>query len=138
MKGIATLIKLRQRELDEKKRELAAMQQKKEVLEMVLITIDTETASEALCADKNPEMAEHFSKFMKKQRIKKQATQEAIRTNDILIAQKQDDIFISFTELKKLEIAKSNSDQKKKFAAEKKAADFMDEMATGRFIREHE
>lgn len=118
MKGLATLIKLHKRQLDEIRRKMANLENQKRELEEALrnLAADLEREKEAIRG--KAEMASYFGSYAKRVRARQEQTAQAIRMLDEQIDKHREEINIAFGELKKFEIAEANA--KKRAAAEER------------------
>lgn len=138
MKSLKTLITLRQRELDEKRRQLVQLEAELERLQAEEARLRHELQEEMRLAAEHPEMAQYFGGYAKGN----ETQQEQARQKQQLIQQgieKQRDIITdAFRELKQLEIAKQNADEKAEANAKRKEAIAMDEIGLQRHLSKDE
>ena len=129
MKGLATLIKLSKRKLDELRRKLGSLEGQKAQLEEAIRRLSEELAREVEMASKQPEMSGFFGGFAKRIQQRQEAMHQEIRKIEIEITKTRDEISEAFSEQKKYEIAQDNA--KKRAAEEQNRKDTLalDEIA---------
>ncbi len=129
MKGLATLIKLSKRKLDELRRKLGNLEGQKTQLEEAIRKLSEELAREMELAGKQPEMSGFFGGFAKRIQQRQEAMHQEIKKIEIEITKTRDEISEAFSEQKKYEIAADNA--KKRAAEEQNRKDTiaLDEIA---------
>ena len=129
MKGLATLIKLSKRTLDELRRRMVNLENQKEQLLLLSKTLNEELKSEMELATKATEMRGFFGDFAK--RIK--ARQDKIAGEIIALDKQMERLSIeisqAFSELKKYEIAQENEKQRLAAEGRRKETVELDEIA---------
>jgi flagellar FliJ protein len=129
VKGLATLIKLSKRKLDELRRKLGNLEGQKTQLEEAIRKLSEELAREMELAGKQPEMSGFFGGFAKRIQQRQEAMHQEIKKIEIEITKTRDEISEAFSEQKKYEIAADNA--KKRAAEEQNRKDTiaLDEIA---------
>jgi flagellar FliJ protein len=129
MKGLATLIKLSKRKLDELRRKLGNLEGQKAQLEEAIRKLSEELAREMDLAGKQPEMSGFFGGFAKRIQQRQDTMYQEIRKIEIEITKTRGEISEAFSEQKKYEIAADNA--KKRAAEEQNRKDTLalDEIA---------
>ena len=129
MKGIKTLIKLRQRELDEQRRIMVSLENQKEQLKNASAKLQQELEQEIALAGQQPDMAHFFGDFAKRIQNRQQEITNEIATLDQAIAKVADQIAEAFAELKKIEIALENAKKREAESQARKETIALDEIA---------
>lgn len=138
MKGMKTLIKLQQRDLDALRRQQTQLQEQREQLTDLLTRLENELNEERKLAASRPEMTRYMEDYT--QRVKKRQigiVQEILQV-DAKLGQLAEAIATSFGELKKYEITKDNHDQRVKAAEDQKEQIQLDDVGLQQFIRKRE
>lgn len=138
MKGLATLIKLHKRTLDELRRKMGVLENQKAAHLRAIEKMRQELAQETELARKQPDMAMFFGDFA--QRIKNRQIEI---TKEIMALDKQmdtlrDEIAVAFGEMKKYEIALENSKKRKADEQNRKDTIMLDEIAAQQHRRKTE
>lgn len=138
MKGLASLIKLSKRKLDELRRSMVALENEKAQLEGAQAALMAELKREMQLATESAEVAQYFAGFAQKIKIRQQQLvveiSGVIRRIDALSAQ----IAEAFSELKKYEIALENAKKRAGEEALRKENITLDEIAGQQHRRESE
>jgi flagellar export protein FliJ len=135
MKSLKTLIKLHRKELDEKRRELTALENKKEQLQQAIISLIKELKNEQKIIASNPEIAYSYTNYAIRNRERQQLLAFEIVQIDEQIDQLSEVIFELFSEVKKYEIALENKQKQIKAEEERQETIFLDEISINGFIR---
>lgn len=135
MKGLPALIKLKQRELDTLRRELAELEQELENLRLESKRLAEELTSEQKLAAESPEMGAFYGKFAKGIEEKQKLIQRKSRDVNEKIRKLRDTIFEAFTELKRLEIARDNLLAAEEEEKKKQEQMMLDEVGIQQFTR---
>jgi flagellar biosynthesis chaperone FliJ len=138
MKGLATLIKLSKRTLDELRRKMAALEKEKSDLEFAVITLQEELQREIAMAEKQPDMAQFFGDFAKRIQNRQQQLAVEIKSVDKKIEMLREEITVAFGELKKYEIALENDRRRKLEEQNRKDTIVLDEIAGQQHRRKQE
>jgi flagellar export protein FliJ len=129
MKGLATLIKLHKRTLDELRRSMASLENQKEQLLLLSRTLQEELKKEMELAAKTPEMRGFFGDFAKRMRVRQEKIAAEIKELDKQMDKLRGEIAEAFSELKKYEIAEENARLRAAEAASRKETIELDEIA---------
>jgi flagellar export protein FliJ len=135
MKGINTLIKLHQRELDALRRQLVQLEEQKEQLIQLAGKLHRELMNERELAVKDPTMAAYMGDFEKRIKnrqleIAKEVIQIDQRSSQLAAA-----IAESFGELKKYEITRDNEHEREQAKANQREQEMLDEIGMQQFSR---
>ena len=138
MKGLATLIKLCKRTLDELRRKMVALENEKEQLELLSKTLNEELEKEMELAAKSTEMRGFFGGFAKRIKTRQDKIFKEIVELNKQMERLGVEISDAFSELKKYEIAQEN--EKLRVAAEERRKDTiaLDEIASQQYHRRTE
>ncbi len=129
MKGLATLIKLSKRKLDELRRKLGNLEGQKAQLEEAIRKLSQELAREMELAGKQPEMSGFFGGFAKRIQQRQEAMHQEIKKIEIEITKTRDEISEAFSEQKKYEIAADNAKKRAGEEQNRKDTIALDEIA---------
>jgi len=108
MKSLVTLIKLYTRQLDEKRREMVVLEQKKLQLEAALERLREELKREQAIAASSQEARYSYSSYAKSNNERQQKFIQSISEVDIKIYTLTHTISLLYSEIKKFEIASNN------------------------------
>ena len=128
MKSLSTLIDLKQRDLDEKRRMLVQLEEEMDKLEVNAKVLRDELQREANIAAEQPEMARYFGEFAKGNEMKQETLRENKKTLSKLIEAQRDAITGAFAELEQLEIAKEMKDEEEAATLKRKEDAELDEI----------
>ena len=128
MKSISTLIELKQRALDEKRRILVQLEEALEKLEKEEVDLKEAWAREADLAANQPQMASYFGPFSEGNEKQQNLCREKQGTIKQLIEVQRDQITEAFAELKQLEIAKEKREEEDEADAKRKENIELDEI----------
>lgn len=135
MKSLGTLIDLKQRELDEKRRVLVQLEEQLDLLNKNAQDLKDELAREAALAASQPDMARYFGEFAKGNEQKQENLREKKVTLVQIIEVQRDQITEAFSELKQMEIAKENRDDEEAATANRKETAELDEIGLRGFVQ---
>jgi len=133
--ALHTLIRLHRRQLDERRRDLVALQTRELALQDQLVQLDDDFAAETAAVRAAPDLGltmAAFTKAFQRRRAQTQATLTAIHRQ---IAQQEEAIAEAFQELKRLEIAEELRTTEAIAAAKRRDTLILDEQAATRFQR---
>lgn len=133
MKSLSTLIDLKQRDLDEKRRVLVQLETELERLQQQEEELKRALAREGDIASKQPDMARYFGAFAQGNDQQQEQVRDKQSTMQVLIDKQRDTITDAFAELKQLEIAKENRDQEEEDATNRKESAEFDEIGLRKF-----
>lgn len=136
MKSLGTLIKLKQRDLDEKRRALVLLEEELERLLAEEQKLKDELAREAQLASTQPEIARYFGEFSKGNEKKQNHVREKQATMRALIEAQREAITAAFADLKQMEIAKQKMDDEEAAAANRKETAQLDEIGLRNFVQD--
>jgi flagellar export protein FliJ len=135
MKGLPTLIKMHQRELDELRRQLVEQQKVLEALMAEAKRLADERDREQQMASDFPEMAGFYGTFAKSIEEKQAEIREKSRQVNQLIRKTQEKITDAFGELKRLEITRDSIAAAEQAERDKIEQAAMDELGLQGFVR---
>lgn len=135
MKGIATLIRLAKRELDELKRKQVALETQKDQLLKAIAKLHSDLQNEMKVAAKTQEMASFYGGFAKRMKAREDDIRAEIKKIEEELLQLAEQIMLAFTDLKKYEIAQENDKQRKRAEENRKETIMLDDIASNQFIR---
>lgn len=135
MKGLATLIRLAKRELDELKRRQTSMEMQKDQLYLTIERLHEELRVEQALAEKTMEMASFYGGFAKRIKEREETIRAEIKKIDEALIKLSDEIIIAFADLKKYEIAQENAKARKKAEDNRKETIMFDDIAGQQFLR---
>jgi flagellar export protein FliJ len=138
MKGIATLIKLRKRALDDLRRKMVSLESQKEQLQQSSAALNKELAYEMQQAKKQADMSGFFGGFAKRIQKRQEEIADEIRSLDLKITSLNDQITEAFAELKKFEIVQENAKRRADEEERRKETILMDEVAANQHRRKEE
>ncbi len=137
MKSLATLIRVKQRELDALRRQQETMLKQRDDLHTILEGLANQLVRELKVAEKMPEMSHFFGDFAatikKRQEAMHMHLAKVERELDRLANQMRE----KFSEMKKYELALAAYEKRIAEALRKREAREMDEIAIQGFGREH-
>ncbi len=134
MKSLDIIIKMNDRALEEKRRELVECEEQKEQLEGYTKKMDRELEAERQFIDSDPMFGAHFLKY--KDTIKKRQAliaKSIIDINDKMFGINQEIIFI-FSEVKKYETIRKNKILQQEKEAKIKEGKELDEIAINNYL----
>jgi hypothetical protein len=137
MKGLATLIKLHKRTLDELRRSMVSLENQKAQLIQLAERLKEELRREIELAGSQIEMAHFFGDFAKRMRARQDEVAAEITEVEKKIVKLNDQIAEAFAELKKFEIAQANAKQRAAEAARRKEDLMLDEIAAQQHRRKN-
>jgi flagellar export protein FliJ len=138
MKGLATLIKLHKRKLDELRRQMGALENQKSQLQASIVKLQQELEHEMELAARQPEMANFFGGFAKRIKKRQEDMRTEIKTLDVQMEKLRGQIAIEFGEMKKFEIAKANAEKRAEEEQNRKDTIVLDEIAGQQHRRKQE
>ena len=138
MKGLATLIKLGKRKLDELRRQMVVLENQKAQLEELAASLRAELFREMEAANQSEGVHNYFANFAKRIRIRQEKVAREIMQLNMEIEKLANEIAIAFADLKKYEIAQENEKQRVRAEAARKETIEMDEIATQQHERNSE
>jgi flagellar protein FliJ len=138
MKGIKTLIKLKQNELDKLRQSLAEQQEKQAMLVFAEKRLGEELEQEIALAAQQIEMAGFFGNFADGIKKRQQTIREAIVEVQKIIDRIGDKITDAFGELKRFEITLENHQRAQKQKREKHETAQLDEVSILRHGRKQD
>ena len=127
MKGLKTLIRLKNKELDSLRLSLVEQQEKRALLELAERNLQKELDDELELAAQQPDMAGFFGGFAAGIKQRQAVVREGMRQVDKLIDALRDKITDAFAELKRYEITLENQIKALEKKREKLAGQQLDE-----------
>lgn len=137
MKSLTTLIDLKQRELDEKRRILVQLEEEMDKLNTNAKKLKDELARESKLASEQPEMARYFGEFAKGNKQQQDNLREKKVTLNSIIESQREAINEAFSDLKQMEIAKENMDAEKAADENRKENAELDEIGLRNYNQEN-
>lgn len=134
-KGIETLIKLHQKELDALRRELVRKEEEKEQLLQLAARLHQELLTERELAAENPLMSGYMAEFEKRMQKRQLGIAQEVMRVDAELADLSSSIAERFGELKKYEITRDNRIAEAKAAADNREQMMLDEVGLQQFAR---
>lgn len=128
-RGLPTLIRLHQRQLDEKRRMLAELEQMRAEMDRKIVLLDAEVERERQAAQEAPEALRQFAAYLDGVR---QRRQTMLRTIDELMPKIEaaaNEVAAAFQDVKKFEIAADIKERQRQAALAKIEQDELDEVA---------
>ena len=138
MKGLKTLIKLRQRELDKLRQNLGKLEEELRSLITEEKRLGAELEAEIKLAAENPEMAQFFGQFAQGIEHKQDQIRALASEVNKAIANMQREITDAFGELKRLEIARDNFEAEQEAKQAHREALELDEIALQQYNRKQQ
>ena len=129
MKGLATLIKLHKRTLDELRRKIVSLENQKSQLQQASANLQEELEHEMRQAKKQAELSGFFGGFATRIQKRQEEIAKEIRSLDQQMAKLNNEIVEAFAELKKFEIAQENAKRRADEEDRRKETITMDEIA---------
>ncbi|MCF4165900.1 flagellar FliJ family protein [Zavarzinia compransoris] len=128
-RGLPTLIRLHQRQLDEKRRVLAELEQMRAEMDHKILLLDAEIERERKAAGEGPEALRQFTRYLAGAR---QRRQTMLRTIDELVPRIEaaaNAVAIAFQDVKRYEIAVDLKARQRRAAADREEQGELDEIA---------
>jgi len=128
-RGLPTLIRLHQRQLDEKRRMLAELEQMRAEMDRKILLLDAEVERERQAAQEAPEALRQFAAYLEGVR---QRRQTMLRTIDELVPKIEaaaNEVAAAFQDVKKFEIAADIKERQRQAALAKIEQEELDEVA---------
>lgn len=138
MKGMKTLIKLQQRDLDTLRRQQTQLQEQRQQLTELLTRLENELNEERKLASGRPEMARYMEDYAARVKKRQLSIVQEILQIDAGLVQLAEAIATSFGELKKYEITKDNHDKRVKAEGDRKEQGQLDDIGLQQFVRKQE
>lgn len=136
MKSLATLIDLKQRELDEKRRILVQLEEEMDRLLAEEAELKKALDREGRIAAEQPDMARYFGAFAEGNEKQQDEARNKQATIHSLIEAQRDAIGEAFAELKQMEIAKEKMDEEEEADANRKETMQLDEIGLRNFMQD--
>lgn len=135
MKGMKTLIKMQQKDLDELRREQTMLEEQREQLISLLTRLENEMNEERKLAEGRMEMARYLEDYGLRVKERQMAIVQEIVQINIRLEQLGELISAAFGELKKYEITKDNFDKRVQAAVDRREQIMLDEVGLRQFTR---
>jgi flagellar export protein FliJ len=126
MMGLHTLIRLRQQQLDVKRKALADLQRGLAMLNNEIRKLEAEVAREQETARDDPEASYLYGRYANAVITRRTEIEALIKKQTALVAEAHDEVMAAFRELKKLEVVQERREEQarqKALAAEQKSLD---------------
>ena len=138
MKSVITLLRVKQREMDALKRQQAVIENQRQDVITRIDKLSAQLAHELKSAEAMPEMAHFFGDFSvtiktRQEQLRKQLFRLDLERDKIAVQ-----IFDRFSEMKKYDLALANWNKQRDQLANRRAQQYMDEIAIRGHIRRHE
>jgi flagellar protein FliJ len=138
MKGIDTLIKMHQRDLDGLRRRQVQLQDQREGLIQLATRLHEELMEERRLASENPATAAYMGDFEKKMKKRQIDIAKEVVQLDQQLAQLAAAIAESFGELKKYEITRDAEAERERARLDQQEQKALDEMGIQQFSRRND
>lgn len=135
MKSLTTLIKLFSRQLDDRRREMVALEQERQQVDAALTSLRADLKAEQDAAAASPESRFSYSNYAKQNNNRQQQLIQELGNIDIKIYTLAHTISMLFTELKKYEIALENKERQLEAEENRKEDIRLGDIALNSFIR---
>lgn len=135
MKGMKTLIKMQQKDLDELRREQTMHEEQREQLIALLTRLENELNEERALAEGRMEMARYLEDYGARVKERQVGIVQEIVQINIRLEQLGEKITIAFGELKKYEITKENYDKREQAVVDRREQIMLDEVGIRQFTR---
>jgi uncharacterized coiled-coil DUF342 family protein len=135
VKSLATLIRIKQREMDALRRQQETLTKQREDIHFILEGLSNQLVNELKTAERMPEMAHFFGDYAAT--IKKRQDMMHVHLNKIeaQLEQLAAQLRAIFSEMKKYELAKAAFEKRQAEAARKRESQEMDEIAIRGYLR---
>lgn len=135
MKGLATLIKLHKRKVDERRRKLAELERLRENLVANLVTLDSEMAAEREAASRVAELAHAFPAFAAAAIARRDTLKRSLVEADAALAVARDELAEAFQEVKRYELAEEMRERREREKAGRRLQATLDEIGLNQHRR---
>ncbi len=135
MKSMATLLRVKQRELDALKRAQGVLEKHREEMYQVVDSLMTRLQQELKAAEKMPEMAHFFGDFSAHIKKRQDQIHVQIRKLEVELEKITTQIREIFSEMKKYELALKAHEKREADKAKLREQQFMDEVGIRGYIR---
>lgn len=135
MKGMKTLIKMQQKDLDELRREQTALEEQREQLMALLTRLENEMMEERKLAEGRLEMGVYLEEYVARVKARQISIVQEIVQINIRLEQLAEQISTAFGELKKYEITKDNYDKGVQAVIDRREQIMLDEVGLRQFTR---
>jgi flagellar protein FliJ len=136
MKSMKTLIRVKQRQLDELKRAISTLEAKREEIYQTISELSERLQKELKAAENLPDLAHFFGDFSRHIRSRQDQLYVMARRTEIEIEKMTLVIRELFNEMKKYEVAHANWEKKNQEMVRKREEKQLDETAIGIFLRQ--
>lgn len=136
MKSLSTLIDLKQRELDEKRRVLVQLEEELDRLKGEEEELKRSLQREGDIASKQPDMARYFGAFAQGNEKQQDESREKQATMSALIEAQRESITGAFADLKQMEVAKAKMDEEEEADAKRKETLELDEIGIRNYLQD--
>jgi len=135
MKGLATLVRARQRELDEKRRALGELQDQANEIIAARDALAGDQRREAELALDSPDGGFGYGAFLKAARMRDAAMQADLDALETRINAARDEISEAFAEIKRFELIQAAQEERARKEAAKREQEELDELGLNVFRR---
>lgn len=135
MKGLDTLIELRERALDELRRQRVTLETQREQFLYAEQGLQNELEEEKALASEDLEMRRYFASYAKTNAEKQKALRDARARVEQQLRRLDDQLAAAFTELKKYEIAREQEQERLALEQERREQQMLDDMGIDRYLR---
>ena len=136
MKSLPTLIRLKQRDLDERRRLLARLEQEAAAVAARITALENELAEESRKANESDQPAYGFGDYLLGTRQRRIRLETELHAVNERMQPVQDQVAEAYQELKRFELAQQGIEQRAKAAADKREQAVLDEAGLSAFRRQ--
>ncbi|WP_439817368.1 flagellar export protein FliJ [Zavarzinia sp. CC-PAN008] len=135
MKGLATLIRLHQRKLDEQRRKLGELDRMRDEMAAKADALEAEVLQEQALARSQPDLMAVYPAYSRQAIARRETLARSLDELDARIAVARDEVADAFQEFKRYELAAEHQARRQRELAAKRAQAELDEIGLQRFRR---
>lgn len=135
MKSLETLLRVKKREMDVLKRQQAVIENQRADVQKRIDSLQEQLMHEFRTAEAMPGMSQFFGDFSVSIKKRQEQMRVQLRKLEVELDKISAQIFERFSEMKKYELAIANDKKRKAEAANRRAQQYMDEIAIRGYIR---
>ncbi len=135
MKGLATLIRFKKWNLDEKRRALAELERLERNLRTELSDLADELQSEQVAAQSSLESGFAYADFARSVRLRRDRIDESLASIEKQAEAARDEVAEAFEELKRYELTQAGRERDARAQAERREQQTLDEVAQDAYRR---
>ncbi|MDJ0948521.1 MAG: flagellar FliJ family protein [Alphaproteobacteria bacterium] len=136
MRGFGSMIKLHKAQVDDRRRELAALEAQAQELALKLKHLDAEMAAEAGLVADDPSACNTYAAYLAAANVRRETLRAAIYAMGRQITGAQERVAAAYRELKKYEIAEENRLRELALQRARREQAELDEVALNMFRRQ--